>query len=375
MVDFKKMTASYTLHALKTEADISQWTNFCASCFSYKANPPPSSYFGRHFFNDPSRDANLIRVMKYNEEIVASTRVFSRQISLGNGQKCEAGGIGEVCTHSQHRRKGLAKQLLHNAIDAMKSRSSPKMKCSLLHASPALTQVYERSADYRAVTSYWSLLPLDADSIRMEQYTPGTGFHVRLASFPNDTNSLQQIHQEYSEHRFAGCIIRSVEYWNEYLSPEIGDSLHVLVRGDNEDGDSRAKENIVAWMSVRQRYDVRLQLRDFGCDRSYIGTLRAFPMLLNKVLLGQGLLNDDGASKALELHIPTEVLKEMQQEGLNESDEWVQWSRGVTEENDVGWMYKSLHESEVQGGDDLVDMQHIVEEMKVPHLIWPADSF
>ena len=98
-------------------------------------------------------------------------------------------------------------------------------------------------------------------------------------------------------------------------------------------------------------------------------------MLLNKVLLGQGLLNDDGASKALELHIPTEVLKEMQQEGLNESDEWVQWSRGVTEENDVGWMYKSLHESEVQGGDDLVDMQHIVEEMKVPHLIWPADSF
>ena len=53
----------------------------------------------------------------------------------------------------------------------------------------------------------------------------------------------------------------------------------------------------------------------------------------------------------------------------------MQWSRGVTEENDVGWMYKSLHESEVQGGDDLVDMQHILEEMKVPHLIWPADSF
>ena len=28
--------------------------------------------------------------------------------------------------------------------------------------------------------------------------------------------------------RFAGCIIRSIEYWNEYIQYEIGDSIYVL---------------------------------------------------------------------------------------------------------------------------------------------------
>lgn len=361
----------YTLHSL-TEADISQWTQFCASCFSYKPNPPPASYFGRHFYNDPRKDANLIRVMKYNEDIVASTRVFSRLISLGEGRSCEAGGIGEVCTHPDHRRKGLAKQLLHNAIGAMRSRSSPQMQYSLLHASPSLTQVYEKSANYRAVTSHWSVLPVHVDSVLMPKFgLEGTTLHVRLASFPDDTLSLQKQHQDYSERRFAGCVIRSIEYWNDYLSKDIGDSLYVLV--------SHEENKIVAWMSIRQRSETRLQLREFGCTRLAIQTIRAFPILLHHILSEkqQQLSTSNTDTSTLEVHVPTEVLNEMKEEGLDESVEWVNWSTGITEENDVGWMYKTLHEETTNANaqHDDRDMHFILEEEKIPHLIWPSDSF
>jgi len=367
------MAASYALHALG-EADISQWTDFCASCFSYKPNPPPASYFARHYYNDPRRDANLIRVMKHKDEIVASTRVFSRRISLGNGESCEAGGIGEVCTHSQHRKKGLAKQLLHSAIEAMNSRSAPEMKCSLLHASPALTQVYERSADYKAVTSFWSVLTIHVGPTHVDKYPVKAGFHVRKAVFPNDTVTLQKIHQEYSEKRFAGCIIRTVDYWNDYLSQEIGDSLYVLVSSNG--GGNENVESIVAWMSVRKRSDVRLQLRDFGCNRSMIGTSEAFPILLRNFIEIQHAINDEHEKYGhLEIHIPTEVLSEMKDEGLDESDTWIKWSSKIEEENDAGWMYKKLRDKDDHREKSPFDMPFIVEQLKVPHIIWPSDSF
>ena len=64
-----------------------------------------------------------------------------------------------VCTDSSHRGKGLAKQLFMNAIAVMQqhenSNSNYKMFCSLLHAAPALMNVYERSAGYRDVDSCW----------------------------------------------------------------------------------------------------------------------------------------------------------------------------------------------------------------------------
>lgn len=318
------------------------------------------------------------------DEIVASTRVFSRTISLGSGNDevygVGAGGIGEVCTALDHRKKGLAKQLLLNAIDAMTA--SPEMKCSLLHASPALTSVYERSADYQAVDSLWSVIPIDLDGIEKcssSSFSVGIlpkRFNVRLASFPNDSVALQKLHQNYSEKRFAGCIIRSIEYWNEYLANEIGDSLYVLEMAN--DGDANENEvgaivnekKVVAWISIRQRTDVRYQLREFGCDRSSVQTLQALPMLLNGVFFQGKHFDDDrkvGKQKPLELHIPTEVLKEMQEEGLSENDDWLQWSRNIIEENDIGWMYRSVGE--------MVNVKDIIESTKVPHLIWPSDSF
>jgi len=74
-----------------SEDEISTWANFCASCFSYKPDPPLPSYFERHYYNDPRRDSTLIRVaVNADGEIVSSVRVFRRTVSLGASTDDEA---------------------------------------------------------------------------------------------------------------------------------------------------------------------------------------------------------------------------------------------------------------------------------------------
>lgn len=98
----------YCLRGIVNDTEIERWAEFCASVFAYKANPPPASYFTRHYFNDPfARAPSLIRIAVHEDAIVASCRVFARRISLTGGQTVIAGGIGEVCTSADHRRRGM----------------------------------------------------------------------------------------------------------------------------------------------------------------------------------------------------------------------------------------------------------------------------
>jgi ribosomal protein S18 acetylase RimI-like enzyme len=465
-------TYKYSLHSL-TESDIPAWADFCASCFSYKKpNPPPSTYFSNHYFHDPRRDANLLCVIVViqaspptstctrstergqtdathssgeececdsgpesfhhnvpvpsDAKIIASTRIFSRKISLGKaGKSVEAGGIGEVCTDASHRKKGLAKRLLMNAIALMQqqqqhhhensninrsSNSNYNMSCSMLHAAPALMNVYERSAGYKGVDSYWKVIHFSRDAIAIAINTTSakcqsivqdgldltttttTTTRHRLASFPKDTSQLQKIHKEYSEDRFAGCIIRSIDYWNEYICKEIGDSLFVLCINDTSTADSDRSDSdsdkIVAWMSIRKRSNRRFQLRDFGCcsdtcARENILISTVFYTLLQqslKTYLSSSSDGDDNdeLERDLELAIPSMVHQDL---------ESIDWAESVSEECDDGWMYKDLEivsdcdceaseqSAEGAGAGAGVDMPYIVNELKVPHLIWPADSF
>ena len=448
------MIYKYSLHSL-TESDILAWADFCASCFSYKKpNPPPSTHFSNHYFHDPRRDANLLCVIvatpttgahtkeqtdathaadeeceskseskksrqQHNvpsdAKIVASTRIFSRKISLGKaGKSVEAGGIGEVCTDASHRKKGLAKQLLMNAIALMQQQHDNKnsngngnynMSCSLLHAAPALMNVYERSAGYKGVDSYWKVIHFSrdttaADIAKFHCVIPEDRLDLttttRLASFPKDTSQLQKIHKEYSEDRFAGCIIRSIDYWNEYICKEIGDSLFVLcinnacARTRTRTRTADGSDTIVAWISIRKRSNKRFQLRDFGCCRDtcarenilistvfYTLVQQSFKTYLSSSGDGDDDDNDnDELERDLELAIPSMVYQDL---------ESVDWAESVSEECDGGWMYKNLEivsdcdaldqSTEGVGVGVGVDMPYIVNEMKVPHLIWPADSF
>ena len=241
----------YVIRGLKTIDEIGDWSKFCASVFAYKANPPPASYFQRHYMNDPNKGApSLIRVaivVNDNEDgknkpttttppkIVASCRLFLRTISTGSGstkgRNLSAGGIGEVCTSNDHRRRGLSKMLVQNCIQIMKER---KLQLSLLHAAPNFFPVYAKIGNYVTSKSCWSTIEVDLKTLSSSTTTTATTislsskkYSIRKAIFPNDSNRLSQLHQQYSERRFAGCIVRSLGTYYILTAPVLTNKIRM----------------------------------------------------------------------------------------------------------------------------------------------------
>ena len=404
------VTYCYHLRSLHDHADdIHRWTQFCASIFSYKASPPPPEYFARHFYNDPRRDASLVRVLihcpnndeneKMNGEIVSSVRIFRRTLSTGNASATiiEAGGIGEVCTSPNHQRRGLSKILLNDAIHIMVSSSSlsstccdnKSISCSLLHANPEFRPVYNKIGGYESVTSKWTLVPIKLNKLIIKTTHHGNNntkkWSTRQAIFPQDVSQLQSLHTEYSEKRFI-TIIRSTEYWTDYVSAELGDSLWVLQEEESNGGGGEAK--IVAWLSIRERGD-RYQLREFGVDRNKHITEYALKTLLGVAVqqrIGdEDLHSDADGDKTLSFLLPTIVLSDIQQDKLNRvtndddieriinqnDDDYSFFDENdIVDENDDGWMY-AVFDTNCPNVLELT----LRERDPVPHLIWPTDSF
>ena len=317
-------------------------------------------------------------------EIVSSVRIFRRTLSTGpNSPPIEAGGIGEVCTSPNHQRRGLSKLLLKDALRIMGS-GNEGMACSLLHSSPDFRPVYRKVGGYECVKSEWSLVPIILQNLSTAKIIPA-GEHaewsIRRANFPDDVSRLMELHKEYSEKRFAGCVVRSENYWKEYVRAELGDTLWVMTErkigltAGEEEGD-----RIVAWISIRKRGD-RFQLREFGVD--IIGSGKTNVAEAIKSLLGVAL-HDAGESGVGSRHegempllsLPTVVLSEI-------LDLHVLLSRispashtfcfdmnHVTVEDDDGWMYVIFDKTKAS-----IFELTTRDKNPVPHLIWPTDSF
>jgi predicted GNAT family N-acyltransferase len=364
---------NYTLRGLEA-LELTAWTELCASVFADKASPPPPSYFARHFYNDPYREVSYIRVAVHKDVLVASVRMFVRTISNGHGGYYRAGGIGEVGTDAHHRRRGLSQALLKDALQIM-MHNHAHLQVSLLHAAPAYFPVYA-SAGYHHVTTQWSCVNVSVPSLLFQEANllPIT-CRIRLAQFPQDTPALSHIHRTFSEQRWAGCILRSEEYWNDYISHEIGDSLYVMEDQAVVDTTTTTTESrIRGWMSLRFR-NQRYQVQEFGCgcdehdpneEASHVSVRRVFLSLLQHELLR---LPDVAHQETIPLLIPTAILDSIQHEHHSTTHHWetdtvVQW-QSVAQETDQGWMYKNL--------DPNNDIAKHIQECQ--HFIWPSDSF
>eukprot|EP00980_Cylindrotheca_fusiformis_P014734 scaffold4009_cov124-Cylindrotheca_fusiformis.AAC.14 len=336
--------ANYVIRGLK-ENEIQTWSQFCSSVFAYKANPPPASYFERHYSNDPNRGkASLIRVAFFNEEIVASCRLFLRTISTGGSTApLTAGGVGEVCTAATHRRRGLSRVLLQNVIEIARER---QIQVSLLHAAPSFFAVYEKTGGYRCSTSRWSTVSVSS-IVSSNSYDKF--YSIREASFPSDTERLRSLHQEYSESKFSGCIVRSEAYWNEYLSRELANSLWVLTE--------KERGTVVAWISLRLRGET-VQLREFGVDKKEASTASGLDILLDHA--AQKL----SVGRKWTFLLPTVVLDQARPE-KDQFLKCIDWSSEALAD-DLGWMYKVY--------DNQIPFQ-VVDGTIRSHLIWPSDSF
>ena len=363
------LTRQYTIRGLHQD-ELKEWAAFCASVFAYKKpHPPPADYFYRHFVNDPDHGpTSLIRVAVMDsptKRIVASCRIFLRILSLGgsnNASSIQAGGIGEVCTDSTHRRQGLSKALLQNAIEIMKER---KLAISLLHAAPGFFPVYQ-SIGYSCSQSRWTTMSLLLTELkqyigrRVDNET-FIKYNLRPVVFPQDTALLHGLHQKYSRQRLIGCVVRSKEYWNQYLSVELEASLWVLT-----DGEETTCQGILAWCGVRQRNQC-YQLCEFGVDTERCDVADALENLLPKVMAD---MNVKGHKIALNL--PHFVFQELQLSRQNpeETVPWIDWS-SVQTNVDEGWMYLALDK------DKKFDLSNVdgTDPERKPHFIWPSDSF
>jgi GNAT superfamily N-acetyltransferase len=399
----------YILRGLR-DWEVGPWAEFCASVFSYKSNPPPSEYFFRHYANDPTTRAEgsskLIRVAIFEGTIVASCRIFLREISAGKkgASVLRAGGFGEVCTDTNHRRRGISTRLLSNAISIMEDEAF-NLQVSSLHAAPVFFPLYE-SMGYSAPHvenprggNRWSVVDCSWDTTTANEGNISK-WKVRPAKFPWDTDRLQEMHAKYSEERMMGCILRSREYWNDYLRWELEGSLFVLTLESN----LGLANPILAWLSLKKgngESKPSYCVQEFGANPSLLqqhnesismglamGCLVAHAV---KKLEGSAFWKEiNNTSRAIvSLKLPGFVVDDIRSSEPADSSVWFDWDSEHTE-IDRGWMYRDLGNG---GGDGVGSSTTLTEEFldfirgsnnsgddssddePKEHFVWPSDSF
>ena len=389
-------TAEYVIRGLG-EDEVRHWSEFCASVFSYKNNPPPSEYFYRHYANDPTTkvpgSSRLIRVALFEGSIVASCRIFLKDISTGVSDEkgptiLRSGGIGEVCTDVKHRRRGISKKLLENAIVIMEERSD--VQISSLHAAPTFFPLYALLGYSAPPVSNpsggnrWSTVDIRWTPSRRET-TNDSEFRIRLAEFPRDTEILQNLHSKYSEERLAGCILRSEDYWNDYLSKELAGSLFVLVSKE---------ENILAWLSLKASNGGDLFcVQEFGIDLPFLKQHESLSMdrvvtnLVAHAIEEQTTLSSTTIASSVKLPgFVSDEIRSCQDSKLRDNVlPSIDWESERTE-IDRGWMYRGVGNSGTALTDDFLcfvegtvttPSEGITNQQlrRREHFVWPSDSF
>ncbi len=218
-------------------------------------------YFSNHWHNDPWRDPEGIRIAVDNGTIVSTVRVFIRKMFL-HGEPVTVGGIGEVSTHSEYRRRGLATQLLKDSIRFMESRD---IVMSSLHGSQ---RIYSAEG-WEKVPRYYAKQPIAAKR--------QVAWEVRLANF-DDNAEVERIAALYDGYarKFNGTFVRDdMAYWTAWVRTE-SPSAWVAERDGNIEG----------YVSVIHREE-RLNVEEFFVSDSVFAEDRGqqlFEDLLSNVI-------------------------------------------------------------------------------------------
>ena len=190
------------IRALKLE-ELDTWFDHCM--YSFNEGEYNSEYrqeFVNHWQNDPWRDLDSILVAVENGEILSTVRVFHRNTYL-LGEEVSMGGIGEVCTKSAHRGKGLSTILLESAIKLMEMR---KTKISVL--STSIYSFYARLG-WRENTLFLKTVKLAGESRLCS--------NIRPMDVEKDCQQLMKIYKDYNG-RLNGPVVRnSTFYWKNWV--------------------------------------------------------------------------------------------------------------------------------------------------------------
>ena len=163
-------------------------------------------YFSNHWHNDPWRDPEGIRVAVDKGTIISTVRVFIRKMFL-HGEPVTVGGIGEVSTRPEYRRRGIATQLLKDSIQFMESRD---IVFSSLHGSQRIYSI----EGWEKVPRYYAKQPFAAKA--------ESEWEVRPVNF-DDEAEVKQLAACYDEYarKFNGPFVRDdIAYWTAWVRTE-----------------------------------------------------------------------------------------------------------------------------------------------------------
>lgn len=190
----------YAVETLKPE-DFDEWVNHCGSIFD--VGP---AYFRRHFIADPHKDYNSVFIIKGDGQIVSTVRVFHRQVYIG-GKIYKMGGIGEVSTNPEYRKRGLSGKLLDTAVEYMKNNGFAVSLLGTGYFSHYAKHGYVQVNDYSKYVSGEA------------KYSGNGEYDIRQLN-PDNFHDMSVLYEIYSKD-LNFPIVRNKEYWKTWCAGEI----------------------------------------------------------------------------------------------------------------------------------------------------------
>ncbi len=293
-------------------------------------------YFVKHWQNDPWKAVEGIRVAVDNGRIVSTLRVFIRRMFL-HGERVSVGGIGEVSTLPEYRRRGLATQLLKDAIRFMEER---EIAISSLHGSQRIYSV----EGWESVPRYYAKKTFLVGG----SSSPDTEWTIRPVDFQSQSELAQiaALYAGYSR-KFNGTFVRDdTAYWRDWVQTESPDAWVAETSGTLEGyiavaGKLRVKEFAVSDAQFAQDSGKRL-----------------FEAMLAQIIAQKG-------GEALEVEYAAPLADGFNAPKIHEYG---------------GTMYRVINADKIPSCDALSALLHgqpepLAQGIRSHHVFWPTDGF
>jgi predicted N-acetyltransferase YhbS len=196
------MSENYIVETLDPK-DFDEWVEHCDSIFDIGAE-----YFRRHFMNDPHRDYNSVFIIKDDNKIISTVRVFHRQVYIG-GKIYKMGGVGEVSTNENYRKLGLSYKLMAAATEYMKKNDFYLSMLGTDYYSHYEKHGFKKANSYPKQTNI-GLIKINAE-IR-----PLTSGHF---------DDMAVLYEKYCADLNC-CMVRTKEYWQEWCAGEMNNEYY-----------------------------------------------------------------------------------------------------------------------------------------------------
>lgn len=214
------------------EEELESWFDHCAEVFT----GTPREYFVSHWNNDPWRDLNSIFIAVHDDKILSTVRIFHREVFI-NGEKIKMGGIGEVSTKAEARKRGLSTELLKKSIEYMVEKG---IHISILFGS----ELNYSRLGWKSIDA-----SLNHSSVKEQKGL----YSIREVNFTKDSRALMDIYEKYNND-FNGAVVRDDElYWSNWVKVEWRNCFVA----ETSDGD------IVGYMAAETGEDV-LVVKDYA---------------------------------------------------------------------------------------------------------------